>query len=74
MSLTAHHNLCSFLYWFLVLIFYSAGVLVVAAGVIIIERAKSSGESGEAHGAQDVTIGVILIVIQSILSGKHSLF
>lgn len=45
-----------------------AGVLVVAAGVIIIERAKSSGESGEAHGAQDATIGVILIVIQSILS------
>jgi len=44
-----------------------AGVAIVAAGVIIIERGSSS-ESIEKHDTRDVTIGVILIVIQSILS------
>jgi len=49
------------------------GVTAVAAGVIIIERAnsgKSSGdkEEGDMHSTHDVMIGVILILIQSILS------
>jgi drug/metabolite transporter (DMT)-like permease len=52
------------------------GVLLVAFGIIIIERANnskhlsSSDESTETqkHSGQDVTLGVILIISQSILS------
>jgi len=53
-----------------------AGVVIVATGVIIIERANNSKhrksgdeEDGKAHaGAQDMMIGVVLIILQSILS------
>lgn len=44
-----------------------AGVVVVSAGVILIERANSE-KSLDRHSAREVTIGVILILIQSILS------
>lgn len=46
-----------------------AGVTAVAVGVIVIERANGGkGGEGDPHTTQDKMIGVILIVIQSILS------
>ena len=53
-----------------------AGVILVAVGVIIIERSenqksgsKEGDDDSEMHGgAQDAMIGVVLIILQSILS------
>lgn len=57
-----------------------AGVVIVAVGVIVIERANNrkhrkssdgeeSDDSGNVHdGARDAMVGVILIVLQSLLS------
>lgn len=53
-----------------------AGVIIVAVGVIIIERSenqksgsKEGDDDSEMHGgAQDAMIGVVLIILQSILS------
>ncbi|KAL7449225.1 hypothetical protein ACHAWC_003233 [Mediolabrus comicus] len=44
------------------------GVVIVAVGVIIIEHATSSDEIDNRSSAHNVTIGVILIILQSILS------
>lgn len=57
------------------------GIIVVAFGVIIIERANNSkhnkqsdsdaaekGGGDKVHGTRDVMIGVVLIVLQSVLS------
>ena len=56
------------------------GVILVAVGVIIIERAKSSKQQqatdddnemeddGKEYDEEDVMLGVILIILQSILS------
>mmetsp|Transcript_16639 Transcript_16639/g.35955 ORF Transcript_16639/g.35955 Transcript_16639/m.35955 type:complete len:477 (-) Transcript_16639:2476-3906(-) len=54
------------------------GVVIVAVGVFIIERANNSkdkqsnseenNDDSEMHSGTDVTIGVVLIVLQSVLS------
>lgn len=47
------------------------GVVLVAFGVIIIERANSSRDessSDNVHGTKEVMIGVVLILVQSVLS------
>ena len=54
-----------------------AGVVIVALGLIVIERANNRKEGGTketlAHGAQDVTLGVVLIAFQSSLAALQDL-
>ncbi|KAL7533520.1 hypothetical protein ACHAXR_005280 [Thalassiosira sp. AJA248-18] len=53
------------------------GVSIVALGIIIIERANNSKEEDDSdegtRGAQDVMIGVVLIILQSVLSALQDL-